>query len=333
MRFNRLERRKFITLLGGAVASWPLAARAQQHERARRIGILMSYAEDNPEGRPRIAAFVKALQELGWTDGRNIQIDYRWSAGDAERTRKYAAELVALAPDVILAGNTSTVRPLQQATQTIPIVFAGVVDPVGAGFVESLARPGGHTTGFTQFEYGMSGKWVELLKEIAPRVTRAAVLRDVTVSGTAEFAAIQAVAPLFGVEVSPLGTREAGQIERGISDFARSPNGGLIVATGASAVGHRELIAELAARYRLPTIYPYRFFVTGGGLMSYGPDRVDPFRRAATYVDRILKGEKPADLPVQAPTKYELIINLKTAKALGLEVPATLLARADEVIE
>jgi putative ABC transport system substrate-binding protein len=287
----------------------------------RRIGVLMAYAEDNPDGKPRLSAFTQSLHELGWTDGRNI------------RTRRYAAELVALAPDVILAGNTSTVGPLQQATHTVPIVFAGVVDPVGAGFVDSLARPGGHTTGFTQFEYGMSGKWLELLKAIAPRMTRAAVLRDVTIAGTGEFAAIQTGAPSLGVEVSPLGSRDAGEIERGIADFARSPNGGLIVATGASAVAHRQLITALAARHRLPSIYPYRFFVAVGGLVSYGPDRVEPFRRAAAYVDRILKGEKPGDLPVQAPTKFELIINLKSAKALGLTIPQSLLATADEVIE
>jgi putative tryptophan/tyrosine transport system substrate-binding protein len=328
-----MRRRDFISFVGGAAAAWPLAARAQQSDRVRRIGVLMAYAEDNPDGKPRLAAFAKGLQELGWIDGRNIRIEYRWSAGDAERTRKYAAELVALSPDVILAGNTSTVGPLQQATHTVPIVFAGVVDPVGAGFVNSLARPGGNITGFTQFEYGMSGKWLELLKEVAPGVARAAVLRDVTIAGTGEFAAIQAVAPPLGVEVSPLSSRDAGEIERGIADFARSPNGGLVVATGATAVGHRELITKLAARLRLPAIYPYRFFVTVGGLMSYGPDRVDPFRRAAAYVDRILKGEKPADLPVQAPTKYELVVNLKAAKAVGLTIPPSLLARADEVIE
>lgn len=327
-----MRRRQFIIVLGGS-ALWSLAAHAQQPDRKRRIGVLMAYAEDNPDGKPRLAAFAQGLQELGWTDGRNISIEYRWSAGDVERTRRHAAELVALAPDVILAGNTSTVAPLQQTTNTVPIVFAGVVDPVGAGFVDSLARPGGHTTGFTQFEYGTSGKWLELLKEVAPRVTRAAVLRDVTIAATAEFAAIQAVAPSLGVEVSPLGTRDAGEIERGIANFARSPDGGLIVATGALAVGHRELITRLAARHRLPAVYPYRFFVALGGLVSYGPDRVDPFRRAATYVDRILKGEKAGDLPVQAPNKYELIINLKAAKSIGLAVPPSVLARADEVIE
>jgi ABC-type uncharacterized transport system substrate-binding protein len=328
-----MRRREFISLLGGVVAAWPLAARAQQPDRIRRIGVLMAYAEDNPEGKPRLAAFAQGLEKLGWTDGRNIRIEYRWSAGDVERTRRYAAELVALAPDVILAGNTSTVGPLQQATHTVPIVFAGVVDPVAAGFVDSLARPGGNTTGFTQFEYGMSGKWLELLKEIAPRVTRAAVVRDVNIATTGELAAIQTVAPSLGVEITPLGLRNAGEIERGIAAFARSPNSGLIVATGASSIGHRDLIIRLAARNRLPAVYPYRFFVTDGGLVSYGPDRVDPFRRAAAYVDRILKGEKPADLPVQAPTKYELVINLKTAKALGITVPPSLLARADEVLE
>src|SRR5215475_6423888 len=328
-----MRRREFISLISGAAATWPLAARAQQSDRIRRIGVLMAYAEDNPDGKPRLAAFAQALQELGWADRRNIHIDYRWSAGDAERTRNYAAELVSLVPDVILAGNTSTVGPLQQATHTVPIVFAGVVDPVGAGFVESLARPGGHTTGFTQFEYGMSGKWLELLKEIAPRLTRAAVLRDVTIAGTGEFAAIQAVAPSLGVEVSPLGSRNAGEIERGIADFARAQNGGLIVATGASAVGHRELITRLATRHHLPAVYPYRFFVAVGGLVSYGPDRVDPFRRAAAYVDRILKGEKASDLPVQAPNKYEMVVNIKAAKSIGITIPSSVLARADEVIE
>ena len=327
-----MKRREFIKLLGGSTL-WPLAAHAQQPDRMRRIAVLMTVAEDNPDGKPRLEVFVQGLQELGWTDGRNIRIDYRWSAGDAERTRKYAAELVSLAPDVILAGNTSTVGPLQQATHTIPIVFAGVVDPVGAGFIESLARPGGHTTGFTQFEYGLSGKWLELLKEVAPSLTRVAVLRGVTIAETGEFAAIQTVAPSLGVEVSPLGTRDAGEIERGISDFARPPNGGLIVAAGASAIVHRELITRLAAQHRLPAIYPYRSFVTAGGLVCYGPDRVDPFRRAAAYVDRILKGEKASDLPVQAPNKYELVINLKAAKSIGLTIPPSVLARADEVIE
>jgi putative ABC transport system substrate-binding protein len=329
-----MRRREFIGLFGGTAFAWSLAAHAQQPDRPRRIGVLVSLGKD-PETEARLAVFARGLQELGWTDGRNIRIDYRWGAGDAERTRKYAAELVALEPDVILAGNTSTVRPLQQATRKVPIVFAGVVDPVAAGFVDSLARPGGNTTGFTQFEYSMSSKWVELLKEIAPRVTRAAVLRlrDVSTAEAGEFAAIQAVAPSLGVTVTPFGLGDADEIERGIAAFARTSNGGLIVTTGPSPTLHRQLIIMLAARHHMPAIYPYRFYVADGGLISYGPDRVDQFRRAASYVDRILKGEKPGDLPVQAPTKYELAINLKTARALGLAVPPSLLARVDEVIE
>lgn len=332
---SAMRRREFITLFSGA-AAWPFAARAQQPERMRRIGFIVSLTKDNPEAQARLAAFAQALRELGWTEGRNIKIDDRYTGGDAERTRKYATELVALAPDVIIAGNTSTVGPLQRASRAVPIVFAGVVDPVGAGFVDSLARPGGNTTGFTQFEYGMSGKWLELLEEIAPHVTRAAVLRtrDVTISETGMFAAIQAVAPSLGVEVSPLGIGDTeDEIESGIAAFARTSNGGLIVGAGALTVRHRRLITKLAARYRLPAVYPYYFFVTEGGLISYGPDRVDPFRRAAAYVDRILKGEKPSDLPVQTPNKYELMINLKTAKVLSLTVPPSLLARADEVID
>jgi putative ABC transport system substrate-binding protein len=329
-----VRRRTFIAALAGA-AAWPLITHAQQPERSRRIGVLLSLGKDNPEAQARLEAFAQGLQELGWTDGRNIRIDYRWSAGDAERTRKYAAELVALGPDLILAGNTSTVRPLQQATRTVPIVFAGVVDPVAAGFVDNLARPGGNTTGFTQFEYAMSSKWLELLKDIAPRVTRAAVLRlrDVSNAEAGEFAAIQAVAPSLGVTLTPFGLGDASEIEQGIAAFARTLDAGLIVTTGASPTLHGQLIIMLAARHHLPAIYPYRYYVTDGGLMSYGPDRVDPYRRAASYVDRILKGEKPGDLPVQAPTKYELAINLKTAKALGLDVPPSLLTRADEVIE
>jgi putative ABC transport system substrate-binding protein len=330
-----MKRRDFIKVIAGCAAAWPIAA-ASQVEQKRRIGIILAYAEDNPEAPPRIAAFVKGLRQLGWIDGRNIQIDYRYSGGDSERSRKYAAELVALAPDVILAGNTSTVAPLQRATRTVPIVFAGVVDPVAAGFVDSLARPGGNTTGFTQFEYGMSGKWLELLKEIAPNVNRVAVLRarDVNITETGEFAAIQAVAPSLRMEVSPIGIGDAeDEIERAVAAFARSANGGLIVGTGTPAVRHRKLIAKLAARHRLPAVYPYHFFITEGGLVSYGPDRVDPFRRAAEYVNRILKGEKPADLPVQAPTKYELVINQKAAKALGLTIPTAVLTRADNVIE
>ncbi len=329
-----MNRRHLIALLGGAAVARPLVTRAQQPDRMRRIGVLMAQAADDPEYQNRVAAFLQGLEQLGWADGRNVRIDYRWGVGDAGRTRRYAAELVALAPDVILASGTSTVAPLQQATRTVPIVVANVVDPVGAGFVASLARPGGNATGFTLFEYSTSGKWPELLKEIAPRVTRAAVIRDPTQgSGTSQFAVIQAVAPSFGVEVRPVDARDAGEIERGITAFARGSNGGLIVLGSGLAIFHRQLIITLAARHRLPAVYAFRYFVTGGGLISYGPDSIDPWRRAAGYVDRILKGEKPADLPVQAPTKYELVINLKTAKALGLTVPDTLLARADEVIE
>jgi ABC-type uncharacterized transport system substrate-binding protein len=300
----------------------------------RRIGVLMNLAADDPEGPPRITAFEQALQQLGWTVGRNVQIEYRWGAGDVDRYRKYAAELVTLVPDVTVASNTSTVRALQRATRNTPIVFASAVDPVGGGLVASLARPGGNITGFSAFEFGMSGKWLELLKEIAPSVTRAAVLRDSsTTGGTGQFGAIQAVAPAIGIEVSPVDIHDAGEIERTITSFARGPDSGIVVVSGALAGVHRDLIIKLAARYRLPAVYPFRFFVAKGGLISYGPARVDPWRGAAAYVDRILKGEKPADLPVQAPTKYELAVNLKTAKALGLTIPATLLARADEVIE
>jgi putative ABC transport system substrate-binding protein len=328
-----MRRREFIALFGAA-AAWPLAARAQQRERMRRIGVLMTLAADDPEGQARLTAFVQGLQELGWTDGRNVQIDYRWSAGDAERIRRYAAELAALAPDIILAGGGAVVPSLLQATRTIPIVFTQTPDPVGAGFVESLARPGGNVTGFTVFEYGIGAKWLELLKEIAPHVTRAAVIRDAAIaSGIGQWGAIQTAAPSFGVELRPVDVRDASEIERAVAAFARSPNGGVIVAASTLAIVHRELITTLAARHKLPAVYSNRFFVRSGGLISYGPDSVDPHRRAAGYVDRILKGEKPADLPVQAPTKYELAINLKTAKALGLEVPPSLLARADEVIE
>jgi ABC-type uncharacterized transport system substrate-binding protein len=328
-----MRRRKFITLLGGA-AAWPLAARAQQSERMRRIGVLTSLASDDPESMARIAAFLQGLQELGWSVGRNVRIDYRWGAGDAERARRHAEELVALAPNVILANGGSIMAPLQQVTRTVPIVFAAVADPVGSGFVSSLARPGGNSTGFANFEYGISGKWLELLKQIAPTVTRVAVLRDPAVaSGSGQFGAIQAVAPTLGVEANPVGLRDAGEIERDITEFARRSNGGVIVTAGGAGIRHRDLIIALAARHRLPAVYANRFFVTGGGLVSYGTHLVDHFRQAAGYVDRILKGEKPADLPVQAPTKYELVINLKTAKALGLTVPDTLLARADEVIE
>jgi putative tryptophan/tyrosine transport system substrate-binding protein len=329
-----MKRRQFIALLGGAAAAWPLAVRAQQAEHVRRIGVLVSIAPDDPEAQARVAAFIHELQQLGWADGRNLRIDIRWGAGDAERIRRYAAELVALAPNAILAVGGGAVGPLLQTTRTVPIVFTLTPDPVGAGFVDSLARPGGNATGFTNFEYGIGGKWLELLKEIAPRVTRAAVLRDPAIpAGIGQFGAIQAVAPSFGIELRPVDVRDAGEIERAVATFARSSNDGLIVTSNALALVHRNLIVTLAARHRLPTIYPFRFFVTAGGLASYGPDSIDPHRRAASYVDRILKGEKPADLPVQAPTKYELAINLKTAKALGLEVPTSVLARADEVIE
>ncbi|MGB8895646.1 MAG: ABC transporter substrate-binding protein [Pseudolabrys sp.] len=328
-----MRRREFIGLLGG-VAAIPLVARAQQVERMRRIGVLMSLAADDRHGQARLAAFVQGLREWGWTDGRNVQIDIRWAGGDAADARKYSAELVALAPDVILASGGSIVGTLLQATHAVPIVFTQTPDPVGAGFVASLARPGGNATGFTAFEYGMSGKWPELLKEIAPRVTRAALLRDAAIpQGTGQFGAIQSVAPSLGLEVSPVDVRDAGEIERAVADFARGSNGGLIVTGSGLAILHRQLAVTLAARYKLPATYFLRDFVTAGGLISYGPDQIDPHRRAAGYVDRILRGDKPADLPVQAPTKFELAINLKTAKALGLDVPQTLLARADEVIE
>jgi ABC-type uncharacterized transport system substrate-binding protein len=328
-----MRRREFITLIGGA-AAWPLAARGQQPERVRRIGVLIAGVADDAVVHERNAAFLQAMQQLGWTVGRNIQIEFRWAGSDTERIRKYAAELLALAPDVILAPGTATVGPLLRMTSTVPIVFPIVVDPVGAGFVASLARPGGNATGFTQYEYGVSGKWPELLKQIAPSLTRAAVIRDPTLtSGTAQFAAIQAVAPSLGMQVSPVNVRDPGEIERAVTAFARIASGGLIVPGSGSAVTHRDLIVTLAARHKLPTVYSERHFVAAGGLISYGPDFLDQYRLAAGYVDRILRGEKPAELPVQAPTKYELVINLNTAKALGLEVPPTLLARADEVIE
>jgi ABC-type uncharacterized transport system substrate-binding protein len=328
-----MRRRTFISLLGGAVA-WPLVARAQQPERVRRICVLMSTAVDDPQDPARLAAFAQGLQELGWTIGRNLRIDYRWGASSPDNTRKYAAELAALAPDVMLASGTIALAAVQQISHTIPVVFVNVIDPVSGGFVESLARPGGNTTGFLLFEYGISGKWLELLKEIAPHVTRVAVLRDPTQgTGTGQLGAIQSAASQLGVEFRPVGVRDAREIERGITDFARGSNGGLIVTAGTQARDHRELIIGLAAQHRLPAVYFNRLFVEAGGLISYGADTIDPLRRAAGYVDRILKGEKPADLPVQAPTKYELVINLKTAKALGIEMPASVLARADEVIE
>jgi putative tryptophan/tyrosine transport system substrate-binding protein len=328
-----VKRREFIIVLGGAAAAWPLAAGAQQSERMRRIGVLLPAVAGDPEYQARLTAFVQALALLGWIDGRNVRIETRWGAADADRYRQYAAELVALAPDVIVAGTSPVVAALQRETRSVPIVFAQVIDPVGTGLVTGLARPGGNTTGFTVFEYGLSPKWLALLKEIAPRVTRASVFRDPTVAAQIGLlGGIQSVAPSLRMELNLIDNRDAGEMERAVAAFAREPNGGQIV-LGGFVFLHRELIINLAARHRLPTVYTERVFVTAGGLTSYGPDRVEQYRQAAGYVDRILKGEKPADLPVQAPTKYELVINLRTAKTLGLEVPATLLARADEVIE
>jgi putative tryptophan/tyrosine transport system substrate-binding protein len=329
-----MRRRTFITLLGSA-AAWPLAASAQQPDRVRRIGVLMHLPENDPETQARVRALLERLQQLGWTDGRNVRIDYRFGAADVDRSRRYAAELIALAPDVIQASGTGPVAALQQASRTVPIVFVQIPDPVNAGFVESLSRPGGNATGFTVWEeFGTSGKWLELLKEVAPHVTRVAVLRDPTVpAGIGQTGAIQSVAPSLGMQVSPVGVRDSGEIERSISAFAREANGGLIVLGAPLAIMQRDLISALAVRYRLPAVYPVRLFVAAGGLMSYGSNSIDPYRRAAAYVDRILKGEKPADLPVQNPTKFELVINLKAATALGLEIPPALLARADEVIE
>jgi putative tryptophan/tyrosine transport system substrate-binding protein len=328
-----MRRREFITLLGGAAACWPLDLRAQTGE-LRRIGVLMPFAAGNPVYQVRIAAFLQGLEKLGRVDGRNVRIEYRASAGGTEEIRKYAAELVALAPDVIFATGVSTVVPLQQATRSVPIVFVLVPDPVGAGVVESLARPGGNTTGFGSFEYGLSGKWLEILKEIVPQVTRVAVLRDPTISaGIGQFAAIQSIAPSHGVDLTPMNVRDATEIERAIANFAQTPNGGVIVTGSALAAAHRDLLVALMAHHKLPAIYSDRLFVAAGGLISYGSDNIDQYRAAAGYVDRILKGEKPADLPVQAPTKYEMVINLKTANALGLEIPAPVIARADEVIE
>jgi len=335
MQFGQLKRREFITRLGGATAAWPLAAPAQQRDHMRRIGVLMASAGDDSESQARMAAFLQGLHQLGWTDGRNVRIDTRWATTNAEDLRRHAGELAALAPDVLVAATGSaTVAPLLQATRSVPIVFVQVIDPVGAGFIASLARPGGNATGFTIYEYGLSGKWLELLKEITPRLARAAVLRDPSIaSGIGQFAAAQAVAPSLGLELSPVDARDAGEIERAVTAFARHSSGGLIVTASPVATRHRELIITLAARHRLPATYPYRYYAADGGLISYGPDSLEQYRRAASYVDRILKGEKPADLPVQAPTKYELVINLKTAKALGLDIPATVLARADEMIE
>ena len=329
-----MKRREFITLLCGAATTWPLAAHAQQPERMRRIGVLMGRSANDPEGQAFVAAFLQGLQELGWSDGRNVTIDMRWFTGNSADFRKYAAELVALAPDVILAHTSPAVAALGQITRTVPIAFALVADPVGAGYVDSLARPGGNITGFVSFEYSISGKWLQLLKEIAPGVTRVAVTRDPSIAaGPAEFAVIQALAPSLGAELRPVDVQDEGEIERALALFAQSPNSGLIVTSSAQAISHRDLIIALAARHRLPAVYFGRLWAAAGGLISYGPDFLDQFRRAAGYVDRILKGEKPADMPVQVPTKYELVINLKTAKALGLTVPPSLLAQANEVIE
>ena len=326
-----MKRREFVSLLGGAVA-WPLGARAQ--ERVRRIGVLMSLAEVDPETKRRIGAFLEGLRQLGWADGGNAQINYRWGGGNPNDIRRYAAELAALAPDVILATGSVTVGPLLEVTRTVPIVFVQVPDPVAAGFVDSLARPGGNATGFVNFEYGMGAKWLELLKQIAPAVTRVGVLRDPALAvGAGQYGAIQSVAPSLAMEASPINLRDAGEIERGIANFARVPNGGLILTGGALGIVHRDLIVTLAARYNLPAVYIDRYFAEGGGLISYGPDSIDAYRRTAAYVDRILRGDKPANLPVQLPVKYDLVINLKTAKALGVAVPPSLIARADEVIE
>lgn len=328
-----MRRRNFLAGIGSA-AAWSLAAQAQQPERIRRIGVLMNLAADDPDASARVAAFTQSLQELGWTIGRNLRIDYRWGAGVADLYRQYIEELVALAPDLILVAGVPAVSAVQQASRTTPVVFVETTDPVAGGVVASLAQPGGHATGFMQFEFGMSGKWLELLKEIAPSVTRAAVIRNpMTPAGAGQLGAIQAVAPTFRVEIIPIDVRDASEIEHAIAAFAGKPNGGLIVLSTSLAVAHREQIIASAARHRLPAVYPFRIYVNDGGLVSYGPDKIDPYRRAAGYVDRILKGEKPANLPVQAPTKYELVINLKTAKTLGLDVPLSLQQRADEVIE
>ncbi|HJQ56402.1 MAG TPA: ABC transporter substrate-binding protein [Vineibacter sp.] len=329
-----MMRRALIVSLVGAAANGPRAVLAQQGERIRRIGILIAVSADDAETQANLAAFLQQLRQLGWTDGRNVRIDTRWGGGDAERVRKHAAEMAALAPDVVLAPGGVTLTPLLQATQAVPIVFANVADPVGGGLVESLARPGGNVTGFTTFEFSVSAKWLELLKEVAPGITRAAVLRDSTLaSGIGQYGAIQSMGPSLGVEVSPINLRDAGEIERAVVAFSRAAKGGLIVTGSAPSLIHRDLIISLAAQHKLPAVYSRRVFVTGGGMISYGPDYLDQFRRAAGYVDRILRGAKPADLPVQAPTKYELVVNLRTAKALGLTLPPAVLARADEVIE
>jgi putative ABC transport system substrate-binding protein len=329
-----MRRRDFIKVIVGSAATWPLAALAQQGERMRRIGVLMNVMSDDPESQKRMAALEQGLQQLGWIVGQNVSIDTRWGAGNLENLRKYSAELVALGPDVIMANSSACVSHILDATRTIPVVFTTVTDPVGAGYVESLAHPGGNITGFTNFEYAIAGKWLELLKEIAPRISRVAVMRESAVAaGPGQFAAIQAAALPLRIDLRPIDPRDPGEIEHAIAEFAHEPNGGLIVTGSSAASNHRKLIIALAAQHRLPVVYNARFYVSDGGLISYGPDFVDQYRRAASYIDRILKGEKPADLPVQTPTKYELVVNLKTAKALGLTVPQLLLARADQVIE
>jgi putative ABC transport system substrate-binding protein len=333
MQIGQLRRREFITLIGSAVAAWPMAARAQQDKQLRRVGVLLGLAANDPEGQMRIARFQESLQQLGWIESRNLRIDIRWGGGNADDIRKYAAELLALMPDVILVSGTPVMEVLRGLTRTVPIVFLQIADPVGAGYVESLAHPGGNVTGFFPLEFGFSPKWLELLKEIAPSVKRVGVLRDSGAAGISQLAALQSVAPSLGVELRAIGVLDADEVERGVIAFARRSNGGLIVTANSLTSLHRTLIITLAAKHQLPAIYPFRYFAVSGGLISYGADSVEPYRRAAGYVDRILKGEKPGDLPVQAPTKYELVINLKTAKALGLEMPATVLARADEVIE
>jgi putative ABC transport system substrate-binding protein len=329
-----MRRREFIMVLGGATASWPLGARAQQPEPMRRVGVLMQTAEGDAESKIQVAEFLRELHELGWVVGRNVKLDTRWAGGESDRIRKYAAELVALAPDAVLASGGTVVGALQQASRKVPIVFVNVTDPIGRGYVASMAEPGGNATGFTSFEFGIGGKWLELLKQIAPGVTRVAVLRDpVITAGMGYLAAVHALAPSFGVEVSPVDVRVKSDIERAVAAFARTPNGGLIVTPDPAAIAHRELIIALASQYRLPAIYPFRYFAAEGGLISYGPNAIEQFRRAASYADRILKGEKPGNLPVQAPTKFELAISLKTAKALDIAVPQTLVSRADELIE
>jgi putative tryptophan/tyrosine transport system substrate-binding protein len=329
-----MRRRDFIKAIAGSAAAWPRAARAQQPQQVRRIGILMNFSSDDPEGQARLHAFDQALQKLGWSEGGNMRTEIRWAADDTDRFRRYSEELVAFAPDVILASTSASVAALQRATRSIPIVFANVIDPVGAGFITSMARPGGNTTGFTAFEYSIGGKWLELLKEIAPNLTRVIVLRDPSLAaGIGQFAAIQSASSSSSLELSAIDTPDVQSIERALATFAREPNGGVIITASSSAITHRALIISLTMRYRLPNVYAFRYYPAEGGLASYGPNATDDYARAASYVDRILKGEKPTDLPVQAQTKYQLVVNLKTAKALGLTIPSTVLARADEVIE